>query len=72
MSGHFDRIFHPFMSAYRKQHSCETTLIRLVEDWRYGLDNGKFVGILSTDMSKAFDIMHYDLLLSKLKAYGFS
>ncbi len=28
-----DKIFDDFMSAYRKSYSCETTLIRLVEDW---------------------------------------
>ena len=32
----------------------------------------KPVGVLSTDMSKAFDAMHPTLLLAKLKAYGFS
>ena len=30
------------------------------------------VGILSTDMSKAFDSVHRPLLLSKLKSYGFN
>ena len=36
------------------------------------MDKGQTVAILSTDMSKAFDSMHPILLLSKLKAYGFS
>ena len=30
------------------------------------------IGILSTDMSKAFDLVHRPLLLSKLKSYGFN
>ena len=30
------------------------------------------IGILSTDMSKAFDSVHRPLLLSKLKSYGFN
>ena len=53
-------------------YSCETTLVRLVEDWKHAIDHGKLVGELSTDMSKAFDAMHPTLLLAKLKAYGFS
>ena len=32
---------------------------------------GNEVGILSTDMSKAFDSLHPPLLLNKLCAYGF-
>ena len=44
----------------------------LVENWRRALDNGDWVvGLLSTDMSKAFDCLHYPLLLAKLRGYGF-
>ena len=67
-----DRVYDPFISAYRKRHSCETTLVRLVEDWKQALDYKLTVGVLSTDMSKAFDSMWPPLLLSKLKAYGLS
>ena len=35
--------------------SCETTLIRLTEDWKMAADNKEYVTVLSTDMSKAFD-----------------
>ena len=60
------------MSAYRKTHNCETTLIRLTEDWKMAADNKEYVTVLSTDMSKAFDSLHPALLIQKLKAYGFS
>jgi len=60
------------LTAYRKRHSTETTLISLVEKWKSAIDEKKMVGVLSTDMSKAFDSLHPPLLLSKLKAYGFS
>lgn len=59
------------LTAYRKRNSCETTLVGLVEDWKLAKDNRQSVGILSTDMSKAFDCLHPPLMLSKLKAYGF-
>ena len=68
----FETIFDNSMSAYRKRYSCETTLIRLVEDWKYGRDVGETVAILSTDMSKAFDSVHPILHIAKLKPYGFS
>ena len=36
------------------------------------MDSKKYAGILSTDMSKAFDSLHPSLLINKLKACGFS
>ena len=60
------------MTAYRKQHSCETTLLMLMEDWRSAVDRKELVTILSADMTKAFDSLSYSLTLKKLDAYGFS
>jgi hypothetical protein len=60
------------MSAYRKSYSCETTLIRLVDDWIHALDHNKVIGVLSSDMSKTFDSMYPSSLLSNLQAYGMS
>ena len=37
-----------------------------MEEWRV-----EIIGILSMDMSKAFDTMHPTLLLARLQAYGF-
>ena len=59
------------LTAYRKHNSCETSLIGLVKDWKLARDNRLSVGLLSTDMSKAFDSLHPPLMLCKLKAYGF-
>ena len=35
----FDGRMYEYSSAYRKAHSCETTLINLVEEWRLARDN---------------------------------
>ena len=61
-----------YLTAYRKGNSTETTLIMLIESWKVALDKKEIIGILSTDMSKAFDSMHPPLLLKKLESYGFS
>ena len=68
---HFtDRIYSPFISAFRKTHSCNGVLIKLVEDWKLALDSKEVVGSVMMDLSKAFDSMNPELLLSKLEAYG--
>ena len=66
-----DHIFSSRSTAYRKGHSCETTLLRLTEDWKLAIDRKELVCILSTDRSKAFDTPSHSLTLTKLEAYGF-
>ena len=66
-----DHIFSSLSTAYRKGHSCETTLLRLNEDWKLAIDRKELVCILSTDMSKAFDSLSHSPTLTKLEAYGF-
>ena len=58
------------LATYRKHYSCETVLLALTENWKMALDNHKVVGVLSKDMSKAFDSLYHPLILTKLKAYG--
>ena len=67
-----ESILDTFMSAYRSKYSCETTLIRLVEDCKRALDMNKAVAVFSTDMSKAFDSMYPPLLIARLESYGVS
>ena len=52
---HFDPTLSPRLTAYRKNHSCKTTLVRLTKDWKQAIDKKELVTILSTDMSKGFD-----------------
>ena len=58
------------LSGYRKRHSCESVLLKLVEDCKHAVDNNKICATILTDFSKAFDSLPYKLLISKLHAYG--
>ena len=51
---------------------CQSTLLRLVEDWRNALDNRQYAAAIMMDLSKAFDCLPHGLLLGKLRAYGLS
>jgi hypothetical protein len=34
----FENIVHTFLCTFRKGHGCQTTLLRLLEDWKTALD----------------------------------
>ena len=59
------------LCAYRKNYNAEQALIRVTEKIRKTLDSKGVAGMISMDLSKAFDCMPHDLLIAKLNAYGF-
>ena len=71
MATKYDNHLSDGLTAYRKHNSCETTLIGQVQDLKPARENRLLVGILSTDVSKVFDGFHPQLMLHKLKTYGF-
>ena len=57
LSEYFDKMFDDFLCAFRKGQGCQTTLLRLLEDWKYALDNNEYVAAILMDVSKAFDCL---------------
>ena len=72
LDGYFNHIFHPFLAAFRSGFGCQSTLLRILEDWKKALDENKYVGAILMDLSKAFDCLPHDLLTLKMKHYGLS
>ena len=69
---YFKAIFHNMLCAYRKSYGCDHILIKIVDQWKWALDNDEFVGTVLMDLSKAFDCIPHGLLICKLRAYGIS
>ena len=57
-------------SAYLKNHSTQTSLHRVMEDWLENINEGEFTGACIFDISKCFDTINHKHLLYKLEKYG--
>ena len=70
LSLYFENIYDQNLCAFRKGNGCQTILLRLLDDWKGALAKNEYVAAVLMDLSKAFDCLPHDILLSKLSAYG--
>ena len=68
--------FHGSVSKYqcgfRMGFSAQHCLLAMLEKWKKKVDTKKIFGSLLTDLSKAFDYLPRNLIITKLNTYGFS
>ena len=69
LSSSFNQIFWQLLSSFRQRYSCQTSLWRMIEDWKYELNDGNN-GTIAIDFSKAFDSLPRGLVIAKLHANG--
>jgi hypothetical protein len=67
-----NKILNNAQFGFREHLSCEIALNTMIDSWKISLDCKKFVIAILLDLSKAFDTICHDLLIEKLKLYGFS
>lgn len=67
-----NNLFSKLQSGFRKGHSVTTALIKVSDDLRKGIDERLMTYLILLDLSKAFDCVHHELLIVKLKNLGFS
>ena len=65
-------LFYLFQSGFRKSHSCQTALTRLIDSWHSSINDSKLVGAIFLDLKKAFDTVDHDILLEKVSRLTFS
>ena len=61
-----NNLIYENQSGFRPKHSCQTALIKLVDQWMTCINNGDIVGTLFIYFRKAFDLVDHSLLLNKL------
>lgn len=57
--------------GFRPKFSTTDALLYAIETWRTAMDKGDYTAVASLDLSKAFDSVDHNILLSKLVSLGF-
>ena len=63
-------LMSPWQSSFCPSHSTTTTLLHITSEWFSALDCGLFDGAIFLDISKAFDTVNHELLLSQLAGFN--
>ena len=59
--------FNPLQSAYRKHHSTETALLKILDDLNRIIDDRRSAVLVGLDLSAAFDTIEHDILIERLQ-----
>ena len=69
-SHNLEKYLNSLLCGFRKAHSTQHALFKLLQSWQEELDKSGFVGTILMDLSKAYDCLPHDLLVAKFEAYG--
>ena len=65
-----NNLIHPNHHGSRTGFSTASALIQMYDTWAEEVDKGNMVGVMMVDLSAAFDMVDYSLLLEKLELFG--
>ena len=69
---YMDTFLNKLLCGFRKAHSTQHALFKLLQPWQNELDNSGLVGTILMNLSKAYDCLPHDLIIAKFEAYGLS
>ena len=70
LSDYSDSFLNNILCGFRKAHSKQHALFKLLQSWQQVLDNRGFIGTILMDLSKAYDCISHNLLIANLECYG--
>ena len=62
-----NNILEKFQSGFRRNHSTETALLKILNDTRCNLDNHKLTVLVLLDLTAALDTVDHHILLNRLR-----
>ena len=68
LRANLENVCNPLLGSFRQGMGYQSTLLRLVEDWRKALDSNEYVAATLMDLTMASASILHDLLLGKLRA----
>ena len=66
---YFDNFLSDNQCGFRKGFNTQHAILYMIEKMKKARDNKQVSSAILTDLSKAFDCVHHDLLIAKLNAY---
>ena len=63
-----NKLLYELKSGFRSNYSSDTCLIYLCDVIRQECDQGKYTGMVTLDLQKAFDTVNHTILLATMKA----
>lgn len=67
-----NNILDKFQSGFRVGSNCEAAVQYVLNDWKECTDKGMNVAIVLLDLQRAFETISREILLHKLRKYGFA
>ena len=64
-----DLFLNKLLCGFRKAHSTQHALFKLLHNFQKELDNLGFIDTILMDLSKAYDCLPHDLIIAKFEAY---
>ena len=61
------KLLPDYQFAYCNGYSCETAIIKLVNDILLAMENQQVTAVMALDLSTAFDMVNHEILLKVLK-----